>query len=114
MMSAADTRARVIEIVRTISASKSVAPSERIFQDLSISGHDASDLLDELQREFGTSFAGLDFQAYFPDEGDGMLYGLLFNRLGWFKKKSMTVEHLVAVVLAGQWFEPPPPTAPET
>jgi hypothetical protein len=111
MTSAADTRARVIEIVREISASKSIDPAARIFQDLSISGHDAGDLLDRLHREFGTSFAGLDFEAYFPDEGDGMLYALLFNRLGWFKKKSMTVEHLIAVVAAGKWFEPPqPPT----
>jgi len=110
MTSAADTRARVIEIVREISASKSIDPSARIFQDLSILGHDAGDLLDRLHREFGTSFAGLDFEAYFPDEGDGMLY-VVFDLFGWFKKKSMTVEHLVAVVAAGQWFEPPqPPT----
>jgi len=106
MISAAETRARVFQIVREISASKSIDPSDRIFQDLDISGHDAGELLTRVHREFGTSFAELDFAAYFPDEGDGMFYVLLFNRLGWFKKKSMTLEHLVEVVTAGKWFEP--------
>ena len=109
MMAAADTRARVIEIVREISCDERIDPSARVFQDLSISGHDASDLLCRLHREFGTSFAELDFEAYFPDEGDGMFYAFGLGRLGWFKKKSMTVEHLVAVVAAGKWFEPPQP-----
>jgi uncharacterized protein DUF1493 len=83
--------------------------SSRIYEDLSIAGDDAAELLDRVHAAFGTSFEGFDFSDYFPNEPDALFYHIL-RLFGWAPKKSLSVRHLVAVVEAGKWFEEKQPT----
>jgi Protein of unknown function (DUF1493) len=69
--------------------------------DLNIQGDDANELIDEIHREFGTSFSGMDMRKFFKDEGMGVALG--FWRQG---KLPLTVRHLCNVIERGCWFEP--------
>ena len=105
MTTRADVEQRINEILRDFSGRKNISPADRIHEDLSIAGDDAAELLGKLHDEFGTTFEGFAFDAYFPNETEAMFYGRFLNRLGWFRKKSIMVRHLTAVVRAGKWFE---------
>jgi hypothetical protein len=100
---------QVITLIRPFAGkSKKITPSARLFHDLGIGGDDASDLLESVAKHFGTSFADMDFGAFFSNEGESSIY-YWFMRIGLFRSqiRSMTVAHLVAVVSRGSWFEPP-------
>jgi Protein of unknown function (DUF1493) len=94
-------------IQRILVSSKPISMSAAIFHDLGIAGDDADELLKDVASRFGTSFAGLDFHAYFPDETEAFVWHWA-SKLGFRPKhKVLTVAHLVAVVERGSWFEPP-------
>jgi len=95
----------VLEILRHFAAwSGPIDPSLRIHEDLRIAGDDAADLINKIHKEFGTSFEGFEFNDYFPDETEAIFY-LILIPLGWSRKKSISVRHLVDVVNTGKWFE---------
>jgi hypothetical protein len=79
----------------------------RLFHDLRVYGDDAYELLQQIHDAFGTSFRDLDFCAYFPNETEG---GWTYRIDAFFRpsyrKKPLTLGHLVAVIEHGQWFEP--------
>ena len=82
-----------------------IEPSTRIYEDLLIAGDDAAELLERIQKKFGTSYEGFRFEDFFPNESDALLcrIALLF---GFGSRKTLTVQHLSDVVQAGKWMEP--------
>ena len=97
-----DVQDRLIAIIRKLCGRRpTITLDPRVNFDLTIEGDDASDLLDEIHREFGTSFQGMDERKFFKDEGFEIQ--LRFWRMG---KLPLTVRHLLQVVEKGVWFEP--------
>jgi hypothetical protein len=76
-----------------------------LHHDLSLSDDDAAELINRVQRTFGTSFEGFEFRSHFPDETEGIFYHVA--KLFGFpsKKKRLSVGHLLSVIRAGRWFE---------
>ncbi len=81
-----------------------IDPTLRLHEDLGIADDDAVDLINRIHKDFGTSFESFEFTDYFPDETEAIFY-LTLIPLGWSRKKSISVRHLVDVVNAGKWFE---------
>lgn len=73
--------------------------------DLGIGGDDAWELIDSIQKTFGTDFADFDFEQYFPNETDALFdhFGKLLGLKN--KKKRLTVGHLVSIIERGAWYE---------
>ena len=95
----------VLRILQDIARpSKAISASTLIYQDLLISGDDATELIDRIQKECGTSFQGFPFGDYFPDETESLFYRFL-HLFGRNSKKNLTVGHLLKVVEAGKWYE---------
>jgi hypothetical protein len=95
----------VCEIVARV-ACRRVSPHQRLYQDLGLSGDDMMEIFAALSERFGTRFAALQFEEYFPDESEG-----LTDRIeGWVglarNRKVLTIRHLSAVAQRGEWFEP--------
>ena len=90
-----------------ISAGKTLPDdSVRLYHDLNISGDDAGELLEIVQKQFGTKFEGFKFTEYFPDDPSAIFYHI-GNLIGLKRKfKLFTFGHLVEVIKAGHWFEP--------
>jgi hypothetical protein len=80
--------------------------TDRLYQDLLLTGDDAYELLAEIKRRFGTSFDTLDFAIYFG-EGDRANWLLHLNGYRDPNCRESTVGHLLNVIEAGHWFEPP-------
>lgn len=99
--------AGVLEEVHQIIGPEKLHLSQRLYHDLCITGDDAYELLENIQKRFGTKFDGLDFHEYFSAEPD-ILTSIIEK---WFpsviSEKPVTIRHLVEVVRAGQWFDPP-------
>jgi hypothetical protein len=78
----------------------------RLLHDLSISGDDAADLLDRVQKRFGTSLSGMNFEEFFPNETESMFYRrgrfLGFGR----PKRELSLGHLLRIVKEGRWLDP--------
>ena len=103
-----DQLAEIEQIARRIGGSR-VSPAARLFHDLGIAGDDAAGLLGEVVDKFGTSFEGLKFDDYFPDEAEAMpAFWLQRLGIGGRRWKPMTVRHLAEVASHGKWFEPAP------
>ena len=85
-----------------------IAEDMRIYHDLGIGGDDASELLEEIHSTYGTLWTGLQFDTYFPNEGE-VFWKLWARRFGVkeAKLKPMTVRHLLDVIARGNWFDPP-------
>jgi Protein of unknown function (DUF1493) len=100
-------REAVREIVLEFASREdSVEDSTRLVQDLRIGGDDAWELLEKIHARFGTSFKDIDFDAFFPDEGEMFGYGIA-TFFGWKdRRKKITFGHLVKIVDGGKWFEP--------
>ena len=100
----------LLAMIQRVSGRKKPIPrSAALYQDLQIAGDDAYELFEMVAARFGTSFAGFDCQTYFPNESEALpLY--LASRLGFRDRKipPLTVEHLLAVVERGTWFDPIP------
>jgi len=92
---------RLINLIEKVSGTRNVGLDDRVNFNLNIQGDDASELIDAIHQEFGTSFAGMDMQKYFKDEGFEIQ--LRFWRMG---KLPLTVRHLLHVIEKGVWFEP--------
>ena len=102
-----DVREAVAGIVLHISAGKKTPEdSVCLYHDLKISGDDADELLGAVQKKFGTKFEGFKFAEYFPNEPEAIFHHM-GNLVGMKNKfKRFPFGHLVAVVKAGNWFEP--------
>ena len=96
----------VFAIVGRVAGGRAIGPRDRLWHDLSLAGDDAWEVLEELHTAFGTDFSGLPFEDYFPAEhealGESWMGALGFRR----RRKPLTVQHLIEVVLHGAWFEP--------
>jgi hypothetical protein len=100
--------AEVIQLIKPFVGKRAVITSStKIFHDLGIGGDDAFELLESIVKRFGTSFASLDFHAYFPNETESLSY-FWFMKLGFYRTaiKPLTTAHMVAVIERGSWFEP--------
>lgn len=58
-------------MVRNNVGCENISMSSRIEEDLRITGDDAWELLEELDRKFQIDFEGFDFREYFYEEGEG-------------------------------------------
>lgn len=96
----------VLEIIRDIARPKSpIDEATRIYQDLSISGDDAVELIERIHKNCGTSFIGFDFDEYFYNETEDLFYRILHLLGRAFRKKTLTVGELLSAVEAGSWIE---------
>ena len=101
-------KAGLSSIIQAITGCDDALPlSTSVYHDLNIAADDAIELLTEISRCFGVSFAGFSFSQYFPDENEvGWLY---FGRLLGLRddtRQPLTFGHLVEVVKLGHWFAP--------
>ncbi len=72
--------------------------SSALFHDLFIYGDDAYEILMDVRKKYATSFEGLHFPDYFPNESGFLLPGLArLLGLGRTHYKRLTVEHLAEV-----------------
>ena len=96
---AQDIESKVLSLIARLAGRKAVTLETSVNRDLGIEGDDASDLIDWLHKQFGTSFVGLDMRDYFNDEGT--------ESIRWFRsrKRPLTVGHIVSVVKKGAWFD---------
>ena len=64
-------------------------------------------MLAEISKKFGVSFKGMNFTAYFADEAEAM-WRYWASKLGLRdgNRRRLTVEHLLAVIERGEWFDP--------
>ena len=81
-------------------------PSNPSFPRSRAGGDDVDEVFEAIHCRFGTDFSELPFTDYFPQEHEAL--GAHLKSLIGIKtaKRPLTVEHLVAVVRRGQWFEP--------
>ena len=86
---------------------RSITRSAAIYHDLRIAGDDVSELFDMITARFGTSFEGLYWPTYFPNETQIGPVWWLAERLGHHETKwrHVTVGHLLAVIARGSWFD---------
>ena len=61
---------------------------------------------EEVHRAFGTDLYSLDFSKYFPDESESLIWGLLMRLGVKYKKKEITIGHLLEVIRKKAWFDP--------
>jgi hypothetical protein len=101
-----ETRRALLSLLKKYARCKVINDGSRLFQDLTISGDDAGELLSEVGTRFNTSFMGFPFATYFPNETEAL--GAHWAGLIGFSKPRppLTFGHLLAVVKAGHWFEP--------
>lgn len=95
----------VLELVRQFDGRRITMASE-IYHDLHIYGDDADELLVAINEQYGTTFDGFKFNAYFPNETEGL--PRIAKWMGFRDKTvgSFTVGHLTECVKAGHWIEP--------
>lgn len=93
-----------------VGSRRSITEATRLFHDLGLSGHDAFEFLESVHKTFNTRLEGFEFEAYFPDELDGFILHIAKRLFGHRAKryKDFAFGHLVQVVEAGAWFDPPP------
>jgi Protein of unknown function (DUF1493) len=107
------TEAELIDLIRRVIGERGpITRSTALYHDLLIMGDDAGELLQEIEKRYSVSFNEFDFGLFFPDE---FVAGLMWMRwkLGWrdSSRLPITVEHLLAVVNRGEWFQPNPGTS---
>ena len=79
-----------------------------LYHDLDLRSDDAGEMFDEIHATFGTRFDEMDWHAYFPADMDGIGEKCAV-RLGFPPQcKPLPFKHLLDVILAGAWFDPPP------
>jgi hypothetical protein len=97
----------VLRLVEEISGGRRVSPDTLLWQDLHLGGDDVVELLERIHQKFGTSFEGLVYSRFFPEEHEA-IGASWAARLGLgSKREHVRVQHLVDVVARGQWFDPP-------
>lgn len=101
-----DARDIVIGIIRKFaSSSATIGDQTRLLHDLSISGDDASELLEALEKQFGPITVGMEFDDYFPNETEGIFYRRGKFLGFWKPKKELTVSQLLTCIKLGRWTE---------
>jgi len=96
-----------MDILRKFVGDAVIRDDTRLYHDLYISGDDATELLAEINKAFGTRFDDLDFDAYFPNETEGTWPWGPTRLAGWDEpKRRFTFRHLLEVVERGVWFQP--------
>ena len=104
-----ETMQKLTTILQRIVARKvPISEGTLIYHDLSISGDDAWDMLNEIHRQFGTSFNKFEFDAYFPNETESLWAHIGRKLLGHRsnRRKELPVGHLLDVIQQGLWYEP--------
>lgn len=83
-----------------------VTSHSRLLHDLRITGDDAYELLDEIEKKYDVTWGGFVTKEYFPDEGEAIWWWLK-NLFGFKDKvhKEITVGDLVRAAKAGRWQE---------
>ena len=96
----------LVSILRDISRYRGpIDEQTRVWHDLYLSGDDAYEMLETIQKRFGTSFLSMDFNRYFPGETEGFFY-MWAERFGMKSKfRPLSLGHLIAVVRARQWYD---------
>lgn len=91
----------IYKIVSTHSGTNCEDLSHDLFleEDLKLVGDDASELLEEIQRQFEVDFSSFDFSLHFSPE------------VGWFENPEfgyypVSIGHLIQVVKMKYWFLP--------
>ncbi|WP_298263799.1 DUF1493 family protein [Acidocella sp.] len=92
-------------VARFAGAKKPIPLATSINHKLPIHGDDAYELLVTIKKQFGTNFEGLDFDRYFWNETEALLWPTIWRLLGRRGKDNLTVQHLVDVVRQGVWFD---------
>lgn len=94
------------DVLRGFVGSRRVSADTRILHDLGIAGDDAWELLEKLNRRFGTDFSRMSFTSYFPNETEAL--GVHWAKLLGFRSsfRPITVGHLEKVIDRGVWFDP--------
>src|SRR3978361_649151 len=86
-------------ILPFVGRKKQIGLTTRLYQDLRIMGDDADELFISIMERFGTSFAGINLSAYFPEEyAAGYLYLASLFGMPDRKHASFTGQHLPDVV----------------
>lgn len=94
-----DARDVVIGIIRKITlSSDAIGDQTRLLHDLSISGDDAIELLSALEKQFGPITVGMEFDDYFPNETEAILYRRGKFLGFWKSKKELTVGQLLMCI----------------
>jgi hypothetical protein len=99
----------IIILQRLLANRRPIKRSAAIYHDLHIAGDDAHELLSDVSKRFDVSFVEMDFDAYFPSETE-VMWHYWKVKLGFpdTKRRPLTVDHLLAVVERGVWFDPEP------
>jgi acyl carrier protein len=86
---------------------KPIEPTTSINLDIGLDGDDAYELLETIQKRFGTRFDALDWHEYFHNEGECNLLSVWFRKIPGYKetRRSLTFQKLLEVVERGVWFE---------
>jgi hypothetical protein len=103
----ADVRDIVLAMIREVACYRGQLDEEtRLLHDLSISGDDAWELLSGIQKRFGTSLSGMNFEEFFPNETESVFYRrgrfLGFGR----PKRDFPLRHLLKIIKEGCWLDP--------
>lgn len=102
------TEAELATMVQLVGGSdRPILRSTAVYHDLHIAGDDAAELLAEISRKFAVTFDGMHFATYFPDETEAM-WRYWASKLGLRdrNRRRLTIEHLLAVIDRGRWFDP--------
>jgi len=86
---------------------KPIKPSTSINLDIGLDGDDAYELLETIQKRFGTRFNTLDWHKYFHNEGELDFLSQWLSKLFGQREtsQSLTFQKLLEVVQKGDWFE---------
>jgi len=98
----AETRALLIKLT---GYRKPIENTTSMNHDIRIDGDDAYELLESIQKKFGTRFSKFDWSRYFNDEPNALWF--LWKTVLGFKdqRKSLTFSRLIEAIRKGEWSE---------
>ena len=93
-------------VQRIIASNKTIKRRAELYFDLQIAGDDARELLERIANDYGVRFGDFKFSDYFPNETEA-LWCYWKSLIGFrdHERRSFTLDHLIAVVERGEWFE---------
>lgn len=112
---AGDNFQKLTDILKTfVRKGRSIAETTKVNADLYLSGDDAWELIEALDKQFGVDLRGFEFvRFFFTDEETFAPY---FGSSALLEgKEPLPVSHLLAVIERKRWFNPgeTPPEDPE-
>jgi acyl carrier protein len=104
-----DVEKEIEALIRKLSGfRKPVEAATSINLDVGLDGDDAYELLETIQKRFGTRFDALDWHKYFHSEGECDLLSLWLRKL--LRRRDMrerlTFQRLLEAIQNGVWVEP--------